>query len=211
MFPVPDSAPGTYCVHHKLVALESRPIRNKTSCCCQVREGKCTLCPEDYRPLLFSRPFLDMVYHALDSPDDDYHALFVLCLLYAMSHNKGRHAPHHLQCLTQCSTVHWYRGRREGGRALWEGVSFLASEVTATMLFFSHITISQVFLCRLKPQALVTQAWWWEIQVWLSKPVRLASHCGFLQTPLCFTTNLTNDHFDISAKPVKLEPWFCYL
>ncbi|XP_055963386.1 protein CLEC16A [Sorex fumeus] len=38
---------------------------------------------------LWSRPFLDMVYHALDSSDDDYHALFVLCLLYAMSHNKG--------------------------------------------------------------------------------------------------------------------------
>ncbi|XP_073915215.1 protein CLEC16A isoform X3 [Castor canadensis] len=37
----------------------------------------------------WSRPFLDMVYHALDSPEDDYHALFVLCLLYAMSHNKG--------------------------------------------------------------------------------------------------------------------------
>ncbi|XP_017746158.1 PREDICTED: protein CLEC16A isoform X4 [Rhinopithecus bieti] len=37
----------------------------------------------------WSRPFLDMVYHALDSPDDDYLALFVLCLLYAMSHNKG--------------------------------------------------------------------------------------------------------------------------
>lgn len=53
VFPVPDSAPGIYCVHHKLVALGSRPIRNKTSCCCQVREGKCTLCPEDYRPLLF--------------------------------------------------------------------------------------------------------------------------------------------------------------
>ncbi|XP_074052511.1 protein CLEC16A isoform X7 [Macrotis lagotis] len=34
-------------------------------------------------------PFLDMVYNALDSPEDDYHALFVLCLLYAMSHNKG--------------------------------------------------------------------------------------------------------------------------
>lgn len=140
VFPVPDSAPGIYCVHHKLVALGSRPIRNKTSCCCQVREGKCTLCPEDYRPLLFSRPFLDMVYHALDSPDDDYHALFVLCLLYAMSHNKGRHAPRHLQCLTQCSTVHCLRGR-----TVWEGVSFLASEVTTTMFFFSHITISQVF------------------------------------------------------------------
>ncbi|KAM5198885.1 protein CLEC16A isoform 15-T23 [Hipposideros larvatus] len=37
----------------------------------------------------WNRPFLDMVYHALDSPEDDYHALFVLCLLYAMSHNKG--------------------------------------------------------------------------------------------------------------------------
>ncbi|KAM6165676.1 protein CLEC16A isoform 2-T2 [Erethizon dorsatum] len=43
-------------------------------------------CSESLR---WSRPFLDMVYHALDSPDDDYHALFVLCLLYAMSHNKG--------------------------------------------------------------------------------------------------------------------------
>ncbi|KAM6156273.1 protein CLEC16A isoform 2-T2 [Rhynchocyon petersi] len=37
----------------------------------------------------WNRPFLDMVYHSLDSPEDDYHALFVLCLLYAMSHNKG--------------------------------------------------------------------------------------------------------------------------
>ncbi|XP_045398549.1 protein CLEC16A isoform X3 [Lemur catta] len=42
-----------------------------------------------YESAQWSRPFLDMVYHALDSPDDDYHALFVLCLLYAMSHNKG--------------------------------------------------------------------------------------------------------------------------
>lgn len=36
-----------------------------------------------------SRPFLDMVYCALDCTDDDYHALFVLCLLYAVSHSKG--------------------------------------------------------------------------------------------------------------------------
>ncbi|KGL77457.1 Protein CLEC16A, partial [Tinamus guttatus] len=35
------------------------------------------------------RPFLDMVYNALDCAEDDYYALFVLCLLYAMSHNKG--------------------------------------------------------------------------------------------------------------------------
>ncbi|NXX17686.1 CL16A protein, partial [Podargus strigoides] len=37
----------------------------------------------------WNRPFLDMVYNALDCADDDYYALFVLCLLYAMSHNKG--------------------------------------------------------------------------------------------------------------------------
>nr|XP_040045762.1 protein CLEC16A isoform X6 [Gasterosteus aculeatus aculeatus] len=36
-----------------------------------------------------SRPFLDMVYSALDCNEDDYHALFVLCLLYAVSHSKG--------------------------------------------------------------------------------------------------------------------------
>ncbi|OXB67513.1 hypothetical protein ASZ78_005734 [Callipepla squamata] len=36
-----------------------------------------------------NRPFLDMVYNALDCAEDDYHALLVLCLLYAMSHNKG--------------------------------------------------------------------------------------------------------------------------
>ncbi|XP_030433122.1 protein CLEC16A isoform X10 [Gopherus evgoodei] len=37
----------------------------------------------------WSRPFLDMVYNAQDCAEDDYYALFVLCLLYAMSQNKG--------------------------------------------------------------------------------------------------------------------------
>ncbi|KAF5891478.1 protein CLEC16A isoform X2, partial [Clarias magur] len=36
-----------------------------------------------------SRPFLDMVYNALDCEKEDYHALFVLCLLFALSHSKG--------------------------------------------------------------------------------------------------------------------------
>lgn len=36
-----------------------------------------------------SRPFLDMVYSALECTNDDYQALFVLCLLYAISHSKG--------------------------------------------------------------------------------------------------------------------------
>ncbi|XP_067859438.1 protein CLEC16A [Heptranchias perlo] len=35
------------------------------------------------------RPFLDMVYNALECFEEDYYALFVLCLLFAMSHNKG--------------------------------------------------------------------------------------------------------------------------
>ncbi|XP_056392439.1 protein CLEC16A isoform X2 [Hyla sarda] len=36
-----------------------------------------------------SRPFLDMVYSTLECTDLDYYTLFVLCLLYAMSHNNG--------------------------------------------------------------------------------------------------------------------------
>lgn len=36
-----------------------------------------------------SRPFLDMVYNALECTEEDYYALFVLCLLFAMSNNKG--------------------------------------------------------------------------------------------------------------------------
>ncbi|XP_048350285.1 protein CLEC16A isoform X3 [Sphaerodactylus townsendi] len=37
----------------------------------------------------WSRPFLELVFHALECAEDDYYAMFVLCLLYAMSHNKG--------------------------------------------------------------------------------------------------------------------------
>nr|XP_020664066.1 protein CLEC16A isoform X5 [Pogona vitticeps] len=37
----------------------------------------------------WNRPFLEMVYNALECAESDYYALFVLCLLYAMLHNKG--------------------------------------------------------------------------------------------------------------------------
>ncbi|XP_070617586.1 protein CLEC16A isoform X2 [Erythrolamprus reginae] len=37
----------------------------------------------------WNRPFLEMVYNALECADFDYYALFVLCLLYAMTHNRG--------------------------------------------------------------------------------------------------------------------------
>ncbi|XP_018091786.1 protein CLEC16A isoform X1 [Xenopus laevis] len=36
-----------------------------------------------------NRPFLDMVYSNLECTEDDYYTLFVLCLLYAMTHNTG--------------------------------------------------------------------------------------------------------------------------
>uniref|UniRef100_A0A4W3IGV2 C-type lectin domain containing 16A n=1 Tax=Callorhinchus milii TaxID=7868 RepID=A0A4W3IGV2_CALMI len=36
-----------------------------------------------------NRPFLDMVYNALNCTEEDYYTLFVLCLLFALSHNKG--------------------------------------------------------------------------------------------------------------------------
>lgn len=48
-----------------------------------LQTGFCLLCVH--------RPFLDMVYSALDCTNDDYHALFVLCLLYAVSHSKGQY------------------------------------------------------------------------------------------------------------------------
>uniref|UniRef100_A0A8C7Y1T6 C-type lectin domain containing 16A n=1 Tax=Oryzias sinensis TaxID=183150 RepID=A0A8C7Y1T6_9TELE len=44
-----------------------------------------------------SRPFLDMVYNTLDCSDDDYQALFVLCLLYAISHRINRDLLERLQ------------------------------------------------------------------------------------------------------------------
>lgn len=59
-----------------------------------------------------------MVYHALDSPDDDYHALFVLCLLYAMSHNKGKRLAGWLAL-----------GKRKA--ALWEDPFLVGADPTA--------------------------------------------------------------------------------
>ncbi|XP_040214472.1 protein CLEC16A isoform X6 [Rana temporaria] len=49
-----------------------------------------------------NRPFLDMVYSTLECSEDDYYTLFVLCLLYAMSHNidgKVRLATLELACI----------------------------------------------------------------------------------------------------------------
>lgn len=40
-------------------------------------------------PLILQRPFLDTVLSALDCTENDYLALLALCLIYAMSYNKG--------------------------------------------------------------------------------------------------------------------------
>lgn len=106
-------------------------------------------------PLLFSRPFLDMVYHALDSPEDDYHALFVLCLLYAMSHNKGK--PALLACPPGTpSSPPWKEESKPlslRNRPLWVWR-------TPTELLSSLVRISQVLLHGPKPQELLAQAIW---------------------------------------------------
>ncbi|CAG0879516.1 unnamed protein product [Darwinula stevensoni] len=39
---------------------------------------------------LVNRPFLEAVFTALEVSENDYSALFALCLLYALSHNKGK-------------------------------------------------------------------------------------------------------------------------
>jgi protein CLEC16A len=39
---------------------------------------------------LIGRPFLTSVFDALDPTENDYLALFALCLLYAIQQNSGR-------------------------------------------------------------------------------------------------------------------------
>ena len=39
---------------------------------------------------LYFRPYLEAVFHALECTENDYEALFALCLLYAMGHNDGK-------------------------------------------------------------------------------------------------------------------------
>ncbi|XP_053391680.1 protein CLEC16A-like isoform X2 [Mercenaria mercenaria] len=40
---------------------------------------------------LDNRPYLEAIFHALECTENDYEALFALCLLYAMGHNEGIH------------------------------------------------------------------------------------------------------------------------
>nr|CAD7601801.1 unnamed protein product [Timema genevievae] len=61
---------------------------------------------------LVDKPFLEMVFNTLQCSENDYAALFALCLLYALGHNKGTH----LKKINTCAlfrhkrqeTKHWY-------------------------------------------------------------------------------------------------------
>jgi len=55
-------------------------------------EGPLLLSPEGPVPLaqpLSNQPFIESVYNALNCKENDYAALFALCLLYALGKNKG--------------------------------------------------------------------------------------------------------------------------
>lgn len=42
---------------------------------------------------LYSRPYLEAIFNALECNENDYETLFALCLLYAMGHNEGMWIP----------------------------------------------------------------------------------------------------------------------
>lgn len=48
--------------------------------------------------VLYYRPYLEAVFHALECTENDYEALFALCLLYAMGHNEGTVLLHGSSC-----------------------------------------------------------------------------------------------------------------
>ena len=55
-------------------------------------EGPLLLSPDGPVPLaqpLSTQPFVESVYNALNCQENDYAALFSLCLLYALGKNKG--------------------------------------------------------------------------------------------------------------------------
>ena len=51
------------------------------------------------------RPYLEAVFNALECTENDYEALFALCLLYAMGHNDGR-SPHPITPLLTLSYIY---------------------------------------------------------------------------------------------------------
>ena len=55
---------------------------------CGINTSILTVCIKSY--FLYFRPYLEAVFNALECSENDYEALFALCLLYAMGHNNGQ-------------------------------------------------------------------------------------------------------------------------
>ncbi|CAH2306896.1 Hypothetical predicted protein [Pelobates cultripes] len=75
----------------EMVIMESSKVKEKSTPCVTEEnttdEEKSAAAAETQASQY--RPFLDMVYSTLECTEEDYYTLFVLCLLYAMSHNTG--------------------------------------------------------------------------------------------------------------------------
>lgn len=80
----------------KVLECQSGPLACPSSVCgddkAAMNEGPLLLSPEGPVPLaqpLSNQPFIESVYNALNCQENDYAALFALCLLYALGKNKG--------------------------------------------------------------------------------------------------------------------------
>ncbi|XP_017004524.2 protein CLEC16A homolog isoform X2 [Drosophila takahashii] len=69
------------------VEAEQQKLRNITDEEKQLLQKSSSSAKTDFTEM--AKPFLDTVLHALDCTENDYLALLSLCLIYAMSHNRG--------------------------------------------------------------------------------------------------------------------------
>uniref|UniRef100_A0A8C4ZF64 C-type lectin domain containing 16A n=1 Tax=Gadus morhua TaxID=8049 RepID=A0A8C4ZF64_GADMO len=85
----PGRASGERAEEIEMVVMEKCKVSDMTEQNTTDEEKTAAATRIPWLPVLPGRPFLDMVFSALDCSHDDYHALFVLCLLYAVSHSQG--------------------------------------------------------------------------------------------------------------------------
>ncbi|EDW97318.1 protein CLEC16A homolog isoform X2 [Drosophila yakuba] len=86
---VESSSPATTELDSQADAIEAEQIklRNITDEEKQLLQKSSSSTKADFAEM--ANPFLDTVLHALDCTENDYLALLSLCLIYAMSHNRG--------------------------------------------------------------------------------------------------------------------------
>ncbi|XP_017039706.1 protein CLEC16A homolog isoform X4 [Drosophila ficusphila] len=86
---VESSSPATTELDSNADVAEAEPtkLRNITDEEKQLLQKSSSSAKSDFGEV--AKPFLDTVLHALDCTENDYLALLSLCLIYAMSHNRG--------------------------------------------------------------------------------------------------------------------------